>query len=131
MALTISEQLSIINGVETPTTNTLEDLVAQIALNEAQSFHDNVKSFDGDAKPLADTYKRKMLVFADQIIQNTVNTAKLVKLLVAIYADTGTITEVQSATDEQWVTFLENNITKTFELTAGVRNAEKTDYDGI
>lgn len=131
MALTIPEQLDIIDGTEAPLDNTLEELVSQIALNEAQDINDDIKSFSGEDNPLADGYRRKMLALASTSISQTISIGNLTRLLVAIYADTGTIAEVQSATDAQWVTFLENNITKTFELIAGVRNAEKTAYDAI
>lgn len=131
MALTITEQLSIINGIESPISNTLSELVGQIALNEAQNINDNAKVFDGALEPLADTYLRKMLALADKTISNNLGIDGVVRLLVAIYADTGTIAEVQAATDDQWIAFLESNITKTFELIAGVRSSEKSKYDAL
>lgn len=131
MALTITEQLSIINGIESPELNTLSDLISQIALNEAQDINDNAKSFDGSLNPLADTYLRKMLALSDKSISGGLATDGLVRLIVAIYADTGTIAEVQAATDDQWTAFLENNIKKAFELIAGVRSSEKAAYDNI
>jgi len=131
MALTIPEQLDIIDGTEAPLNNTLEELISQIALNEAQDINDDAKSFDAYIEPLADAYIRKMLALASTSLAQTISIGNLTRLLVAIYADTGTIAEVQGATDAQWVTFLENNITKTFELIAGVRNAEKIAYDAL
>lgn len=131
MALTISEQLNIINGVVAPLSNTLEEIVLQVAVNAAQDINDDAKVFDGTLNPLAEAYLRKMLAAADKAISNNLPMASIVRLLVAIYSDTGSYATVELATDAQWVSFIENNITKTFELSAGVRNAEKTAYAAL
>lgn len=131
MALTISEQLNIINGVVAPLSNTLEEIVLQVAVNAAQDINDDAKVFDGTLNPLAEAYLRKMLAVADKAISNNLPMASIVRLLVAIYSDTGSYATVELATDAQWVSFIENNITKTFELSAGVRNAEKTAYAAL
>lgn len=133
MPLTVLEQLQIINGTVAPPGGTpLKDIVEQIALNEVVNFYSTAKTIDSITQPLANMYLNKMNSLATMLNSNSESyTPRVIKILIGIYADVGDFATVQAATDNQWITFLENNILKTLEILANVLPSEKTEYNSI
>lgn len=107
MALTIKEQLDIINGIVAPTDYTLNEYVEQVGINTCQTFLENSKTVNFSTQPNAGAYLNRLQDICREFI-NYPNryTPQLVKILIAIYANTGDYATVQAATDAQWVTFL-------------------------
>ena len=56
---------------------------------------------------------------------------QLKKVLIGIYADTGDFATVQAANDDQWISFIENNIVAAAESVAGVLAQEKSEYASL
>lgn len=130
MALTIKEQLEIMQGEHRPPSNLLIDVIHQIAVRHAQFFYQNYSDTTDDA--LATSYLNKILRLCDLAIKNnSVALKSLMRISVVILGNTITINQVNSATDDQWETVLSNNITIVFELVAGIKQDEKTAYNAI
>lgn len=135
MALTIQEQLSILNGNVKPdqadASFNLQSIVQQIAFNQAQEFYKNAENPNQQSAGEAFDYVSKMYGVCDNVINSSrpqiFNT--FAKILIAIYADTGVIATVQSTDTDGWVNFLTNTMEATFELYAGVKTYEKAAYD--
>ncbi len=138
MALTVLEEMQILSGDEGPSVILL-DLIHQSAVGEGVDFHINYKVFDTVDEldePInveADSYLNKILSVIDKVYRidnNTVNS--LVKLEVSLIGDSVvTWQQVQDATDEQWETFIVDNMLRTFELLGRVLKSEKTAYDAL
>lgn len=147
MALTVLEELQILNGTVGPDV-ILVDLVHQIAMGTGVEFHINYKVFpikDGEGEPInseAQLYLNKILGVINRVysIDNqTVNS--LTKLEVSLIGDSSVswvdITGdpgppvVPPATDAQWETFIASNMLRTFELLGRVLKEEKTAYDAL
>jgi hypothetical protein len=132
MALTITEQLAIIKGVVSPSANTITELVEQVAVFQAKEFKDNQKIFDGGTYPDAQKYLDKITTAVSRaFLSGSQSIESMVKLVIAIYGQTGNYATVESATDTQWESFISNNILEVFEDLTGVTAAEKAEYDGI
>ena len=128
MALTLTQQLNILNGVVAPPSNTLDDLVKQAALVEAVNFVEKDTTGNTDAA----SYKSKIESVIRLLYNNaSTMTTRLKYILVAIYAPTGDYATVQAAGDSGWETFISNNILESMEEFALVTSAEKTAYDSI
>ena len=138
MALTILEEMQILGGQEGPSVILL-DLIHQSAVSEGVDFHityklfDIVDEFDEPINIEANSYLNKILSVIDRVYRidnSTVNS--LVKLEVSLIGDSAvTFAQVQSATDEQWETFIVANMLRTFELLGRVLKSEKTAYDAL
>ncbi len=141
MALTVLEEMQILKGTVGPSVSLL-DLIHQSAVGEGVDFHINYKVFDtieiveGEEVPInveANSYLNKILSVIDRVYRidnRTVNS--LVKLEVSLIGDsTVTWQQVQEATDEQWETFIVDNMLRTFELLGRVLKSEKTAYDAL
>ncbi len=138
MALTVLEEMQILGGQEGPSVSLL-DLIHQSAVGEGVDFHINYKvfdivdEFDEPINVEANSYLTKILSVIDRVYRidnSTVNS--LVKLEVSLIGDsTVTFSQVQSATDEQWETFIVDNMLRTFELLGRVLKSEKTAYDAL
>lgn len=130
MALTVTQQLSIINGDVTPPSTSLEDLIKQSAVVAAISFRNNLKDTTDNAP--ATSYLTKM----NSVISGLYNSSlvlinKMKYILVAIYAPNGDFATVQAASQTAWETFIANNVLSSLEELALVTSAEKTAYDNI
>ena len=142
MALTVLEEMKILGGEVGPTGVILLNLVHQSAVGEGIDFHINYKVFDTVEiineieEPInteANNYLTKMLSVIDRVYRvdnNTINS--LVKLEVSLIGNSSvTFSQVQSATNEQWETFIVDNMLRTFELLGRVLKLEKTAYDAL
>lgn len=133
MALTTTEQISILNGTEKPPSGYgLRPLVKQTSVEYAKTLLGSYKLFDALAEPKASLYLQRLLNVVDAVTGSRESTfASIEAILVSLYGETGTIAAVQSATDAQWEGFLSANIERAFELASDVRRDEKTAYDAI
>ncbi len=142
MALTVLEELQILKGTVGPEGVILLDLIHQGAVGEGINFHINYKVFDTveivdeievSINVEANNYLTKILSVIDRVYRidnSTVNS--LVKLEVSLIGDSSvTWQQVQDATDEQWETFIVDNMLRTFELLGKVLKVEKTAYDEL
>lgn len=131
MALTIKEQLDIFTGVVKPPSYSLNQYVEQAAIDACQNFFSNTKATspeDGDAF----IYKQKMTVMCTNIVGNVTRyTSNITRVLLAIYADTGTMAQVLAADDDGWITFISNNMFSALEKLAGLSAQEKNAYDAL
>ena len=141
MALTVLEEMKILGGDVGPSVILL-DLIHQSAVGRGVDFHINYKVFDTVEiineieEPInteANNYLTKMLSVIDRVYRkenNTINS--LVKLEVSLIGNSSvTFSQVQSATNEQWETFIVDNMLRTFELLGRVLKLEKTAYDAL
>lgn len=133
MALTLKEQLDILTGLENPPSGyPILELVKQISIIEAKNILGTYKLFSQTGNELAYAYLQKILHVCNRInLGDQSAFDSLTRIVIAIYAETGTIAQVQAATDAGWETFLSNNIYRAFELFSEVRQDEKTSYDSI
>jgi len=133
MALSITEQLEIINGNISPRAVSLREMVAQIVLNATKDFYTGVKTVECGTSPLACSYIQKMVSIFSKItsVGNEFYTDKIIRILIAIYSDEGTINGVLAATDTQWEAFLSANVLETLEILATVLPSEKTEYNAL
>lgn len=132
MALTIKEQLDILNGVEAPTSYTFHEYIEQVVINKINDFLTSIKNVDSDIYPDGFAYANRLSSIFRQIISNPlIYRSKIAQMLIAIYSDTGTIAQIQSATDDDWVAFIDNNIISSLEKLSGITGFQKTEYDSI
>lgn len=130
MALTIKEQLQILNGDVKPPGNLLLDVVNQVALNHAVSVYDNPKDTTGNDD--ATSYQDKLYSLADQILKgNKDRIQNIYRIIISIIGDTFTFAQVQNANDNDWETELNSIIVRAFEFLAEIKNAERTAYNNI
>jgi len=133
MALSIKEQLDAINGLIIPNDSsyTLGQLTNQVAINEAQDFITNAPTISGGTNHNAYSYLTKYLKVCGLVMDGRVNSELLEKVIIAIYADTGTYGVISDATTSQWTNFIESSITNAFEIIGKILPYEKTDYDSL
>ena len=132
MALTISQQIDIINNDVTTQGYKLSEFISQISINEIESFLINKKVFDSNAYPLAQSYLNKINEVSKNIKEKPFRTFNtLVRIMVGIMANTITPAQVAGATTSEWSTFLENNISICFDILGGVYPEEKQEYINI
>jgi len=131
MALSIIEEIQIINGSYGPKAATLPEIVEQAVTGEIDDFYSTVKQIDESYYPLGATYKTRMLGFIGGVVSNTNQyTIKLIRLIVSNLAQsTATIAQVNDATDAQWVGFVESEMLHSLEILAGVLPEEKAEYE--
>ena len=131
MALSIIEEIQIIKGSYSPKLATLSEIVEQSATGQIDDFYTNVKEIDEASAPLAAMYKTKMLGFISVVANQTSNyTMKIIRIVISNLAATAvTIADVNSATDDQWVDFVEAEMMHSLEILAGVLPEEKAQYD--
>ena len=139
MALTKIEELQILDGMIKPPTVDFNDLINQIAVGQAIDFMDNHKIFDvldGNDPPesinaKAAAYKDKLITVSGKAIRTEIGSS-LDKIIVSIMgASSVTTAQLMAASDDQWETFIENEIFRAFEIVAIVRRQEKIDYDAL
>jgi len=129
MAISIKEQLDILTGVEVPTSYTFEEYIGQVSVNTCEDFFKNTKTAVDN---LSTTYVSRVSSTCREILNKPERyTRPLAKILIATYADTGNIAEVQAASDDAWVGFIENNILTSIEAISAVLAPEKLAYDAI
>ena len=141
MSLTVLEEMKILGGEVGPSVILL-DLIHQSAVGKGIDFHINYKVFDTvevveevevPINTEANNYLTKMLSVIDRVYRkenNTVNS--LVKLEVSLIGSSSVnFGQVQGASDEQWETFIIDNMLRTFELLGRVLKSEKTAYDAL
>jgi replication fork clamp-binding protein CrfC len=135
MALSVTEQLKILNGVVRPPDieTTLTTLINQTAFVYAKTFQDGVKEFDEQNNLLAARYKDKLLDLVANVHQNNKNIMlSLEKQIVTILAQTTTTyNQVEIASQTTWEGFILNNIDEAFEYISEIRSEEKVAYDAI
>lgn len=132
MAITVLEELQILKGTVGPGV-LLIDLVHQIAMGEGVQFHIDYKIFDGGTNIEAQSYLDKVLGVINRVYDiNNQTVQSLQKLEVSLIGNSAvTWQQVQDATDEQWETFIIDNMLRTFELLGRVLKSEKTAYDEL
>ena len=127
MAITILEQLSILDGTVAPESYTWDRIITQSAIAKSSAFVNEVKSIDSsDDEAL--TYALKMKAKCTDILSNPNRHSKqLASILISLY--TGTYSAVQSANDTAWASFTESHMEDAIEALAGVSSIEKLAYD--
>lgn len=134
MALTIEEQLNVLNGIVTPSGSTynINEITEQVAVNFAQNFLTNAKDVSVSAATQnAVSYRNKIINTCSVITRGRQNFQIISKIIIAIYADTGDYSNVTNAGIGAWSTFVENNILEAIEIASIVLPEEKTDYDTL
>lgn len=139
MALTKVEELSILAGDIKPPTVALNELVRQIAVATAITFMSNHKIFDvldksDPLKPIsinakAAAYRDKLITVSSAALNIRSSISGLDKIIVSIMGASVTSAQLSGASDDQWETFIENEMFIAFELAGAVRRQEKIDYD--
>jgi hypothetical protein len=130
MALSIIEQLKILQGTISPVEVTLEEMVEQVAVLNMVDFRDNHSNPSGNTD--ATSYVSKMLNLAPAIYRiNKPLVNDLTRLVIAIYAPTGDYATVQAASDDAWTTFIENNMTKVLQQYLQITQGEITAYEAL
>lgn len=135
MALSLSEELQILEGIAEPTDNfvgttNFNDMVLQSAYGWAINF---IKSYkDTSANVDATNYRDKVLQTSRRLIANaSAYVESLSRALVAVYGETGDFSTVTSSDRSQWETFVDNNINEVVEAISEILIVEKTAYDAI
>ena len=132
MPLNFTEQLAILQNDVSPTSDTLRELVQQIAIAEARNFRDTYKNFDEEGNPLALAYVNKITkAVAQSYGLSTGAIESITAILIAIYSINGDYATVQAATDVQWAGFLQTNMMEAFEEFTRVTRAEKDAYTNV
>lgn len=132
MALTISQELSIIKGDIKPPFNDLNSLVYQAAIGEAVKFFSAYKDFDGEANPDAAKYLSKVQAVGRELLRKNQETmSATLRVLVSILGDKVNIAQVQSATDAQWESVIASNITAVFEIVGRCTKEEIAAYNAL
>ncbi len=144
MALTATEQLTMMSGETKPPSNDLNVLVHQVGFIFSRDFMINYKDFptvdntDPD-NPIAinteaNSYLNKMLRLANDVFNNSKDNVNiLTRILTTIIGAEASITIaiLNNATDDQWSAFLLDNMDESFEYVAGVTHVEKSAYEAI
>lgn len=137
MALTITEQLDILKGTVVPADAAsdfnLEALVRQVSINEAQEFYETAKRPDNETQVDAFNYEQALYTVSDLTLTTTKSLVflSLSRIIIAVYADTGQLSTVVAADTDAWVSFIENNIRRAFELYSGVKSYQKEAYEAL
>ncbi len=131
MSFSVLEELKILDHSVSP--KFLGSLIHQIAMGEGIAFYTGYKVFDGTIEVLAQSYLDKLLGIITRVNQVDSGTIKsLQKIIISLIGDSAvTWQQVQDATDEQWETFITDNMLRTFELLGRVLKSEKTAYDAL
>ncbi len=137
MPLTTVEELEVLAETISPPTSIMSELTHQIALQTAIVFMENAKIFDvldNSTPPIsinakAAAYKDKMITICQAATRASVKS--LDAIIVSIMGTTVTKAQLTGASNEEWVTFIEDNMIKAFEIAASIRRQEKIDYDAL
>lgn len=132
MALTVTQQIKIINGDIAPPDYSLNQLVEQISISTAREFNANSKTIDTMTHSLAGEYLHKMTRASTSILQQNAYVIELSKVIISLLGESP-ITEAQTvaANNDGWEAFIESNMLGAIESVAGVVSAEKTEYDNL
>lgn len=133
MALTVSQQLQLVNGTVKPPNELLIVLVHQTALVKAKQIYDGYKNFDTSNFPLAQSYLEKMLRVSDSVFRKQGDIIEQINrvLITIIGASSFTMQQVQAADTAAWESFLLDQIDEAFEYLSGVRKEEKIQYNSL
>lgn len=137
MALTVTQELQILRQGETPgdgigpETNPISELIYQSSMGEIISILTSAKDVDQATNPLAFAYLRKISNVGNRVLNKDITTLDtLRKVFVSLVGDSGyTFQQVSGADEAAFITFINDNIEKIFEITGGVYQIEKEDYD--
>ena len=137
MALTVFEQSEILSGNIGPSALTFEQLIELIAVNYAVSFKTTYTIFDLDDELLSDAreYVSKIVRACNELArqEKRLNTVKSLKYILAslIAGSNYTYAQVSGASDDQWATFIEDQIDEALENYSGVLQHEKIAYNAL
>lgn len=139
MSLTITQELQLLRDGETvgggigPDVNPLSELIYQSAIGQIITISANAKDVEQAANPLAFNYLRKISGVGYKVLNKDITTLDtLRKVFVSLVGDSAfTFAQVQGADEADFITFINDNIEKMFEITGGVYTIEKTDYDSL
>lgn len=131
MALTIAQELEVLQGAIGPDDNTLSELVYQTAIGEAVRLSQNAKNPTQGTDEF--NYLQKVGNIGNRIVDNSTTTIEaLRKILVSLIGDSVfTYNQVANASDSDWEGFISTNIKECFEIAGGVLPHEKTAYDAL
>lgn len=134
MALDAIQQLKIIGAFEgAPQSSEVDllSLVLQNAVMKTTLFIDTTKDVSTDA--VAERYLNKVSKIHKLILQeDSATVRRLRRLVIAILGDSGiTYSQVQSASDGQWTTFVYDNMDEAVDYLAGVIPSERLAYDTL
>jgi len=131
MALTATEQLGLMSGEITLPETDLQSLVLQLGAMKAEEFYTTYKIFDAEESTDANSYLQKMLATCDSVITGGGNIIALTRSMVVLIGKTVSMAIIESATQEQWETFLDGKMIEAFELFSRVRQEERTEYNAL
>lgn len=139
MALTITQELQLLNEGEKVGTgigsevNPISELIYQSAIGKVISISSNAKDVDSELNPNAANYLRKISNVGLRVLNKDNTTLDtLRKVFVSLVGDSAfTFAQVSNANEETFITFINSNIDKMFEVVGGVYPAEKTEYNSL
>lgn len=150
MALSLTEQLRVIDGTLKPTlvNDVLIDLTHASGVNFARDFNVSYKQFptseevdDGQGGTItnpinteANAYLNKMLgASAKMITSDSKGLTSLMVVMASLIAKVNIVTApvIEDATEAQWEGFINDHIIEALELFASVRIDEKADYTAL
>lgn len=135
MALTIREQLNILDGTAKPTDAgsnfNFEDIVRQATIMEANEFVSGQKEPSLETDEEAYLYAEAMRTTSSGALLTNRSTIfnNVSRLIIAIYAETGDYATVLAANEADWTTFIESTMLEAFEIYASVKPSWKIAYD--
>jgi hypothetical protein len=104
-------------------------------INEGMRFLGSVKEFDEELNLKAANYKNKMLSAASSVIRTDRNSS-IVNVLERVFISVVALSavnysQIESASIQQWETFIADNAEKILEYIGNVIPEEKTEYDSL
>lgn len=130
MALTLTEQIKLYNGVPKPDETSLAELVSIAGLKHYNWFSENKKETDDET--LARAYSDKMSSFAVGFTSTDLSIAKTVtRVLCSVVANTYQYTAIESYNTQQWENLVNDNVVTALEISAGITLGEKTAYNAL
>ena len=131
MALSLSEQLQIMDGDINPSTKPMLYLVKQSAISKAILFQGSHKITSVNTH--ANEYVLKMKKAINRIFTNDFSFMEQVaRATVNIFGDGAIlITDIQAYTEAQFLELIDNSVYQAMEAVAGICHEEKTEYDAL
>lgn len=136
MALTITQQMNMINGTVKPPSNLLIDLVHQSAMKYGKDFSEGytvfsiVNNSSVAINANAENYVTRMLSIANRVFNADQSTVHALKRIIVTIIGSSSITyaQVTGALDTDWESTIATHMPRAFELLAGVTKREIANY---
>lgn len=128
MSLTLTEIHRINTGIVRPDDLTLMDLIVLQTRRHANYLRNNLKDIEDN--PLAESYKKKMQVGINKVIQNDVSIAKnILPHFTNAIGNTQDYSDIKALDTDGWISLVESEIAELFEMINGITPEEKQAYD--